>query len=417
MICVKKYFFCVLFFTALLINVYATARGTIRVGLYYGQSAPRSVTVNRNGQDITISKEELTGEISFYPEEDDGEVMVNGTPYKGGIIITPDSSGNMTVINEVNIEDYVSSVTAKEMSPGFEIEALKAQAVCARTYAMASPGRHSMFDVCASTHCQVYGGAACADDKTARAARETQGEILTYQGKMIETVYFATSGGHTESAEYIWGTAIPYLTGVPDEYESSDSYLYRWTRELSPRRAAEIMQAKGYDVGNVISIEVVQQTQNGVVYKLKVTGDKGEKTFTNEGCRIIFGDILPSQAYSVTADTGVELSTLSGKRSLSGAYILSGAGISRHSGTDVYLKGATDRKIAAAGSSGSFIFSGRGNGHLVGMSQNGANGMAKAGFTYDKILTHYYSGTEITDIENSGIQLQSSKGADSADSP
>ncbi|NLB81632.1 MAG: SpoIID/LytB domain-containing protein [Clostridiaceae bacterium] len=395
----KKHIICLAFFLLSIVNVYADLPDKIRVGLYYGTNAPQSVTVHTDNKDTTIINADIPKEGILFAGEDEDIIKVNGKPYKGEIFITKDEAGNMTVINEVEIDEYVSSVIAKEMSSSFEPEALKAQAVYARTYAVVNVGKHPLFDVCATNHCQVYCGAASGDEKTDVAAKQTTGEILTYQGKPAQTVYFATSGGHTESAKFIWGTDTPYLTAVSDKYESQNCYLYNWEKEISPGQITDIMSAKGYDVGNVRQIDVLEQTDNGVVYKLRIVGDTGEKTITNEWCRILFGGLLPSQAYSVSHNSGVLLTTYSGPAYSGKVSILSADGQNKHNEEQLYIMGGDSSSIIQTPKpSDSFVFSGRGNGHLVGMSQNGANGMALAGFTYEQILLHYYSGTEISKI-------------------
>lgn len=391
----KKFAALFIFVLTVLFNIYAYASDTIRVGLYYGSTAPDSVVLSYDGVEATIKGSDLTGEKVYTPKE--GTIKVNGKGYRGSIILKKTDKGKITVINEVGIEDYVASVVSKEMSPGFELEALKAQAVCARTYALSNINKHAAhgFGVCAGVDCQVYTGADAEHEKTVKAALETKGEVLTYDGNLAETVYSATSGGYTEDAKYVWGTDIPYLKGVPDEYEGKDCYASTWVRELSPEKATEILLSKGFDIGNVKDIEVLESTKNGAVYKLRVRGDKGEKIFPNESCRTLFGyNFLLSQAYTVTRAGGFSAYAYGGTVKDSGLHILSADGLSEFSGTELYLKGNGEAAVLSA--SGNFVFNGRGNGHLVGMSQNGANGMAAAGFTYDKILKHYYTGTEIT---------------------
>lgn len=399
----KKCFLAVFLLILAFVNVYAQApiiitdlHNTIKVGLFYNSTALESLTLSYDGQSITVGKDDITDDKVYISEE--GVIKVNDKAYRGSIIIKRIDGGNLTVINEVDMEDYVAAVVSKEMSPSFELEALKTQAVCARTYATANLNKHSKygFDVCSTADCQVYAGKDAEHENTIKAAKETNGELLTYNGKIAETVYFATSGGYTEDAKYVWGTDIPYLKGVSDEYESKECYASTWKKELSPKRATEILTGKGYEIGNVQKIEVVGKTDNGSVYKLKVIGDKGEKIFSDESCRTLFGyDILLSQAYTVSQISGISITAYGGNANIADLHILSANGMSVYNETELHMKGAEDKMLSTPMVSDAFVFSGRGNGHLVGMSQNGANGMAKAGFTYDKILSHYYTGTEL----------------------
>lgn len=389
-----------LFFTLFCCFVYADGN-TVDIGLFYGNSAKSSVTITYSGTTVTVNAEDVadTAEYGSY-----GVTAVNGKEYRGSIILKKDSAGLLTVINRVDMEDYIASVISVEMSPSFNIEALKAQAVCARTYAMKNMVKHSSygFDLCSSTDCQVYGGISSESETTNRAVAETAGIYMTYNGQVIDAVYSATSGGWTEDVKNVWGSDIPYLAAVEDPYESKDVYGSSWTKEISADEATNIMDRKGYNLGTVTDISVIENTERGVVTKLKVTGTNGEKIFTREGCRLAFGSVTLSQAFSVTpiypVDTAENLiyvydgSTVSGKVS-----VLSSEGVSEISLDGVTLKGEQTREynVSYAGDATSFVFEGRGFGHLVGMSQNGANGMAGAGFTYEEILKHYYKGIEL----------------------
>lgn len=390
-----------LFFTILCIQ--ASASDTLDVGLFYGSNAKSSVTVVTDFGAKTVTAEELYDDMLF---DTGSTVFVDGKEYRGSIILKRGDNGLITVINRVDIEDYVASVVSKEMSPSFNEEALKAQAVCARTYAYKNMGKHKKygFDLCSSVDCQAYGGVASESDETTSAAQDTSGLVMKYNGQIIEAVYSATSGGWTEDVKNVWGSDIPYLVAAEDSYESEDVYLSSWTKELTVQKATSIMADKGYDLGTITDIKVLKQTERGVVTELKVVGTLGEKTFYREGCRLAFGSVTPSQAFSVVPryENAVQSEPLyaCGKSLLSdNICVISSDGVSKRAVDNVTLKGNTTRTYTAVlsgGEASSFTFVGRGNGHLVGMSQNGANGMAAAGFTFDEILRHYYKGIDIT---------------------
>ena len=393
----KKSIFLVLIFIFMCINVSANAPEKIKIGLFYNQTALDIVTITYDGKTVTLNKQDVTADVVITSTD---IIKVNDKGYRGSIIVKKIDDWGLTVINEVSIEDYVASVIAREMSPSFNMEALKAQAVCARTYATYNINKHIKygFDLCTTEDCQVYFGASSEHKNTIKATLETKGQILTYNGEPAQTVYFATSGGYTEDVKYVWGSNIPYLQSVKDENESKSVYASTWKKELSKQKATEILNGKGYNIGNVKAIEVLEKTTAGSVTKLKVTGDKGEKTFTNEGCRTVFGyGILLSQAYSVTGggNSGVNLSVYGGSANTANITLLSANGKTTHNAEFIQLKGKDDLKIDTPTAKDIFTFNGRGNGHLVGMSQNGANGMAAAGFTYEEILTHYYKGTKL----------------------
>ncbi len=373
----------------------------INIGLFYGSSAKSSVTIKTDDGTFTVSASDVSNSVTY---GSDGIVSVDGTRYRGSIILKKDSSGLLTVINRVDLENYIASVIAVEMSPSFNIEALKAQAVCARTYALKNINKHSArgFDLCASTDCQAYKGVSVESETTNTAAQETAGIVMKYNGQIIDAVYSATSGGYTEDVKYVWGSDIPYLKAAEDKYESKNVYGSSWEKEITVEKATEIMNSKGYDIGTVTNIQVTEATEHGTATKLVVTGTKGEKTFTKEGCRLAFGTVTLSQAFTVTpvsAQAKTEpLYTHDGKKISGNVAVVTGKGISSISLKNVTLMGNTIRNFAGAsnGPATGFVFKGRGYGHLVGLSQNGANGMAGAGFSYDEILKHYYKGIELT---------------------
>ena len=393
----KKLVFTVIFCIFAIITAHAevVVPDTIRVGLFYGSSAKENVTLEFDGQLVSYALGDVDGELAVTPGE--GLIKADGTAYRGSIILLKDDNGKLTVINEVGLDDYTAAVLAKEMSPSFELEALKAQAVAARTYAVRNSGKHGKygFDVCRSNDCQVYGGAEDEHERTVRAAQQTSGEVLVSGGALAETVYFATSGGHTESSEYVWGSDISYLKAISDEYEADNVYGASWTRELSPSQ----LEAAVTGLGNIIDVEITKTSPSGAVYEIKVVGDNGEKVFKNESCRTFLGyDVLLSQAYTVIkSGDGVTVETTGGTARVNGISVMSASGIAPYSGAEMCLMGGELQVavISTPPQSDGYIFSGRGWGHLVGMSQNGANGMAAAGFDYQQILTHYYTGTEI----------------------
>jgi len=388
----KKTLIIFLVFICISLCVSAAEARKIKVGLFYNSTAKQSVNI------VYDDKTEIITEPAVIASEN--PIKVEGKQYRGSIIIEKNSEGKLVVINEVDIEDYVASVISKEMSPSFNIEALKAQAVCARTYALSNLGKHRKygFDLCATEDCQVYGGVDSEHKNTNTATEQTKGKVLKYDGEFAETVYFATSGGYTENAKDVWGNSIPYLQSVEDKYESKSVYASTWTKTITAQKATEILTNKGYNIGNVISIEIVNKTESGSVTRLKVKGDKGEKVFTNESCRTLFGyGMLLSQAYSVSGNGAApKLFAHSGVVDTSKLTLLSSGGKTSFSGKALNLKGSEELCFQISSSTCEFVFTGRGNGHLVGMSQNGANGMAQAGFTYEQILTHYYKGTNLT---------------------
>lgn len=328
--------------------------------------------------------------------------------YRGGFECRRSSSGeSLTVVNVVSTEAYLYSVVCREMSPSWNVEALKAQAVCARNFALGRINYHSSygFDVCRTVCCQAYSSEADNSANVHTAVDETRGELLFCGDSLVQAVYSSSMGAYTESVENVWGTPFSYLVSVENSYEDTENiYNGKWTKTLTKSRATEIMQAKGYNIGDVTEIRVLEYTPAGSVLKLLVQGTNGSKTFERESCRSIFNEVTYSQKYTVTAGgqaakpsisacDGVKTASLS----LGSVTVLDGSkSLKTVSDGCTAYNGKSKKQytaLKASGSSDTYTFSGEGWGHGVGMSQYGAKGMAEAGFDYEKILTHYYTGT------------------------
>lgn len=329
--------------------------------------------------------------------------------YRGGFEVKTLSDNLLTVVNTVPVESYLYSVVCREMSPSWEVEALKVQAVCARNFALGRINYHKQygFDVCRTVCCQAYSTAADNSENVHKAVDETRGELLFYEDDLVQAVYSSSMGAHTENVKNVWGSSFPYLVSVENPYEDTENiYNGKWTKTLTAARASEIMKARGNDVGTVTDISIVETTPVGGVLKLKVTGTSGSKVFERESCRTVFSEATYSQRYTVTkggqsiypsvyvtdGNTTSEqkndkLSVLSGKDKVSSA-------IKNLTAYDGKIKKLYESTVTA-GSANTFIFSGEGWGHGVGMSQYGAKGMAENGFDYEEILTHYYTGTHL----------------------
>ena len=144
-------------------------------------------------------------------------VVVDGVKYKGALVIERNGNG-LNLVNKVDVEEYLKGVLKSEMSPSWPKEALKAQAVLARTYTLASK-KHGAYDICDETHCQVYRGTADESPAITQAVNETKGQILTYGGAPAQTFFFSDSGGMTTSSQSVWGGVVPYLTPKADPVE------------------------------------------------------------------------------------------------------------------------------------------------------------------------------------------------------
>ncbi|MDP4180238.1 MAG: SpoIID/LytB domain-containing protein [Bacillota bacterium] len=320
--------------------------------------------------------------------------------YRGELEVRRFTGSDMTLINIVPTEQYLYGVVPAEIGSGAGPEALKAQAVAARTYLLNNQDKHKKYDfqLCSTTNCQVYKGFSGEYSSTNKAVDDTAGKKLTYNGKLAEIFYFSSSGGMTEDAKNVWGTDIPYLKSVEDKYENTNSYHYNWETTLTSSKIKEIMLGRGYDLGDMKGITVTKTSDAGRVTELVISGTKSQRTYKLDGCRTVFG--FDSQWYVVTSDAQISIkkgdNTVT-KTMLGTKKVMTAKGVKDLTVTNgsITVIGANGVKKTVAAVPTSYKFTGKGWGHAVGMSQEGAIGMAKAGFKYDQILQHYFQGTVI----------------------
>lgn len=372
------------------------------------------VVDKNNGNILFVSDHQSHKPAVFSKDTKDTDALLQisgsakGT-YRGGFEFSNQADIGITVVNIVSVEDYLYSVVCREMSPSWPVEALKVQAVCARNFALGRINHHKQygFDVCRTVCCQAYSTDADQSESVHTAVDETRGELLFYEDDLVQTVYSSSMGSSTENVKNVWGSSFPYLVSVENPYEDTENiHNGKWTKKLTTKRATEIMANAGYNIGDVISITALEYSDAGRVLKLKVQGTNGEHTFERERCRTIFSEATYSQKYTVTKGGAstysvVKVATGSGTtdKTLSTVSVLSGNKTkSSLSGDFVTTNGKAKKTYKTQKSEAdpdTYIFTGEGWGHGVGMSQYGAKGMAEAGFNYEEILTHYYSGTHL----------------------
>ncbi|MCI8477364.1 MAG: SpoIID/LytB domain-containing protein [Oscillospiraceae bacterium] len=410
----------------------------VRIGSYSSQAEAQTAAaslggtaVTAGGNAVTVSKTG-TNEILFQFDGSSGALTVSpglsssekavtwmkNTQYYGAFQYQRFNGGNLVVSNVLSLEDYIKGVVPKEMSNSWPLEALKAQAVCARTYAkiQLNSGKHRSqgFDLCNATHCQVYGGRNSAGANSDRAVEETRGQCLWYQGSLAEAVYFSSDGGATESSVNVWGGSVPYLKGVADPYEASVADQignYYWSKTYTKDDLAKLLRSNGMQCAEIVDFRVTETTATGNVLTVTITDAAGKRwAFSKEKARTFFG--LRSQRYTIngsggniTASGGYTLAGGGTLSSMNGAYAIDGTGgIAPVNGSPYIITSAgtvaltpvpqsTPPSVPSDGTH--FTISGSGWGHLVGMSQWGAHAMAKQGFRYDEILRFYYTGIEV----------------------
>jgi len=277
--------------------------------------------------------------------------QIGGRPYRGLIELRRTSAGRVTAINELDLEEYLYGVVRSEMDPRWPSEALRAQAIAARSLAVNSAGRFAAegYDVRATTDSQVYGGVAAEDARTTGAVDATRGLVLLHNGRPAFAAYHADSGGATESSEYVWGSVSPHLRGVPDPF-SRDAPGHEWTLRLDLAAIEARLQRAGRPMTGLHRLEVASTSPSGRVMVLRLASASGASEIRGTEFRTAVGtSVLRSTLFSVRSSPG----------------------------------------------EGSVEFAGRGFGHGVGMSQWGARGMALAGRDYTAILKHFYTGVAI----------------------
>jgi len=288
-------------------------------------------------------------------ESESPTMLVNGQVYRGSLELMPAPARPQTlqVINAVLLEDYLKSVVPSESPASWPLESLKAQALAARTYAVANWGKHHKngFDMRNDTSDQVYKGVASEHPSTNTAVAATNGQIMQHGGRPITALFFSTSGGHTDSSEQVWGVALPYIQPVPDFDQASPRY--RWQVEQSQAQLQGALQKLDLRIGNLVDIISLERTPQGRAKKLRLVGSQGSADVDANKFRFAAG--LYSTLFEVSA--------------------------------------------SGSGSQRSFSFAGGGWGHGLGMSQWGARQMAAEGRSAAEIVHHYYTDIEICSLD------------------
>jgi stage II sporulation protein D len=327
--------------------------------------------VNSHKLNAKVGRNNFSGKY-FQLVSADGELIkLSGKTYKGILRIA--AFGNFVdIINFINLEDYIKGVIAKEMPLGNgseNYEALKAFAICVRSYALKKMnGGNGLFDIYPDTRDQVYGGKSAEELISNKAADETKGVILVYDDKPATIYYHSTCGGLSESVENVFSQSeIPYLTSVKD---GGDSYC-----NISPRFEWKEVYTESQFIKQLFNSKLINN-----------------KNFTVDDIRI------ESRFESGRVnDLEIILDGRSGRKEL------------HLYGNEIRSKIRTPEKNLSlwstmfnvtANSNGSFIFNGKGFGHGVGMCQWGAIGQSRLGIDYKNILEHYYPGTELGRIDD-----------------
>ena len=220
--------------------------------------------------------------------------------YRGWLEFRPAGAGSsVQTVNALHLEDYVRGVVSYEMPSSWSAEALKTQAVAARTYAITSSVGGNGYQLYADTRSQMYGGVAAETPSTDGAVAATHGQVVTYNGKPVATFFFSSSGGHTENVENVWlgSTPEPWLKGVRDPYDGAGGNPYHhWTYKLTISRAAAKLGSRVK--GQLVGITVTKHGVSPRIVTAQVVGTSGRTNVTGPQLQSIFG--LPSTYIAFT---------------------------------------------------------------------------------------------------------------------
>ncbi len=316
--------------------------------LYFNPLPSAKFAVSRG---VSVNQlDTLEGELIIVPQK--GGIILNQNAYSGRMKIKKKNNG-LLVVNEVDVEDYLRGVVPAEMSPNWELEALKVQAVISRTYALYQRRERSGkdFDLLATVLSQVYQGEGASDNRATLAITATAGQVVTYQGKLASTFFHSTSAGPTEDAAERWGILQPYLKGVSCPLDR-DSPYYHWKRVILRSDLEKAVRKMGHPVQTIVNLTPGQWSQAGRLLTLRIHHTSGEFILTAESLRAAVGyKILPSTNFTVQSF-----------------------------GPEIQIGGM-------------------GYGHGVGLCQWGAKTMAEQGLKFDEIVAYYYPGTALQPYE------------------
>lgn len=302
----------------------------------------RSVVVSAEGSMVRLV--DWHDQALWVEPSEGGYIFIGDTWYRGRVLLMPSDHG-VTAINWVDLEAYLYSVLGGEMPNSWPLEALKAQAVAARSYALyqRQKATNQPFDVSDTTASQVYKGLASEAASTHAAVDATRGQVLTYGNQVIEAVFHSSSGGYTENVEDVWQQSLPYLRSVRDYDQGSP--VYQWTETFS----LDAFQKRITGIGRLQSAVPERTTPRGRVITMRLQGTGGTRLLSGNEIRQALN--LRSTLFTIA------------------------------------LSGNTVR------------VSGRGYGHGLGLSQWGAHNLAAQGQTYQQILSHYYQGAILSQLQ------------------
>lgn len=357
----------------------------------------------------------------FIKDLDKNIVMLGDKKYRN-IIQIKNKNNFLNIINILHMEEYLYGVVPNEMPATWEIEALKAQAISARNYAKLNKNIHkdNDFNLCDNAHCQVYGGVLSEQASTNKAVDDTKDIYAYYNDELINAVYFSSSGGYTANAENVWNEPVPYLKSIKDKFETGAK---KWTRSFTFGELSNIL-----NIDDISEIKLDISSENGRVLALTFIGGNKKEILEKEKIRTFFNKFdggsgsLPSRNFKMLDSNNIyeknntEVFAISSKKTypinFENMQILNNNNINTSNlfvadnlgninslaqiGYPYAQKNEPKTVTSLKREDNNLItFVGKGFGHGVGMSQYGANSLAKKGYTYDEILKYYYTGIDV----------------------
>jgi stage II sporulation protein D len=343
---------------ALVFNVvikgdYVVKEGTSDRILNYGKKFKAKVAGYKGG--ILLAGRYLAANnIFFKPSNPQEPIEVNGRRFKGGLAVIKRDNGLLSVINYLGLEDYVKGISVREISHYWPVEALKAEVVVFRTFALyrVEQFKKKEWDVTDDVFSQVYGGVESERYRITEAVDKTKGEVLNYDGKILPAFYHSTCAGATEDASVLWNIDLPPLKGVACGF-CKDSPHFSWKTVISKEKIRGLWEKQGQKIGMVKEVVIAGRDKAGRVINLDIVTDEKDIEIAAKDFRNLIGpDSIKSTNFKISANNG------------------------------------------------DLIFEGLGWGHGVGLCQWGAYFMAKFGSDYLKILDFYYPGSNLTKLSD-----------------
>lgn len=321
--------------------------------------------------------------------------LLAGQAYRGRLRLLREA-GQLLAINHLDVEDYLPSVVGSEMPASWPLAALRAQAIAARTYALAQRRPAAAYDVKASVASQMYRGLAAETASTREAVASTQGQVLMHGDQLIQAVFHSSSGGITENSGELWRRQLPYLVSVQDPDESSP--VREWQVRFDPDKLRRLFS----EIGGVQRIDVLQASSSGRVRQARVLGPAGSLLLSGSELRARLGlrSTLVRFQFANGGPAGTAAPT-PGQSIAAAVAARSGGPEPERRWQGVMppplpaLVTGEPTAAFAPGSGPALLAIGRGFGHGVGMSQWGAYGLALRGESHEQILRHYYRGAQL----------------------